>query len=93
MKGRCPNLVRELQFLRWKETLLREGATNDTEGDNHAIDAMEYRLERWQTGRVARFRRAGNANTGANVMDQTGYYAKVRGPVQRHPWQQARRLS
>lgn len=92
-KGRCPNLVRELQFLRWKETLLKEGATNDTEGDNHAIDAMEYRLERWQTGRVARFRRAGHAYTGANVMDQTGYYAKVRGPLPKRPWQQARRMS
>ena len=86
MKGRCPNLVREMQFLRWAEGMKREGAVNDTVGDNHAIDAMEYRLERWQVGRVARFRRAGNANTGRGVLDKTGYYSQIKGPVARHPW-------
>jgi hypothetical protein len=93
MKGRCPNLIRELQFLRWKDSDRKEGAVNDTEGDNHAIDAMEYRLERWGTGRVVRFRRAGNANTGASVMDKTGYYSKVRGPVAKKPWALGRRLA
>jgi hypothetical protein len=88
MKGRCPNLIRELQFLRWRDSdAKKEGAMNDTVGDDHAVDAMEYRLERWQTGRVARFRRAGNANTGVSVMDKTGYYSKMTGPVARRPWQ------
>jgi len=85
-KGRVPNLVRELQFLRWKETSSKEGAVNDTDGDNHAIDALEYRLERWQVGRIVRFRRAGNANTGVGVMDKTGYYSRVIGPLAKKPW-------
>jgi len=80
-KGRCPNLVRELQFLRWREGDKKEGAVNDTEGDNHAIDAMEYRLERWGVGRVARFRRAGHANTGRAILDRTGYCSRVSAPL------------
>ena len=86
LKGRCPNLVRELQFLRWRDSDKREGAVNDTEGDDHAVDAMEYRLERWQVGRVARFRRAGNGYTGRAVVDKTGYYSKMTGPIPKHPW-------
>lgn len=80
-KGRCPNLVREMQFLRWKESLVKEGAVNDTEGDNHGVDAMEYRNERWNVGRIVRFRRATVGNTGVSVTSQTGYYSKIRGPV------------
>lgn len=93
MKGRTPHLVRELQFLRWRESERKEGAVNDTEGDNHGIDAMEYRLERWGTGRVVRFRRAGNANTGSAVLDKTGYYAQFKGPLPKRPWAQVRRMA
>lgn len=93
MKGRCPNLVREMQFLRWREGDKKEGAVNDTDGDDHAIDAMEYRLERWRTGRVMRFRRAGNANTGRAVLDKTGYYAQHKGPLPKKPYAETRRLA
>lgn len=57
MKGRCPNLEREMQFLRWKETVRQEGAAGVTEGDDHAIDFMEYGLEYANLGVVARARR------------------------------------
>lgn len=53
-KGRCPNLVRELQFLRWKETTRREGGFGDTEGDDHAIDPLEYVIEYAGVGVVSR---------------------------------------
>jgi hypothetical protein len=56
-KGRCPNLVRELQFLRWKETLRREGTMNDTEGDDHAIDPLEYIAEYAHLGQASRARK------------------------------------
>jgi hypothetical protein len=75
-KGRCPNLVREIQFLRWREGEKKEGAVNDTEGDNHAIDAMEYRLERWRVGRVARTRRASVGNRPSYTLDPTGYCSR-----------------
>lgn len=55
-KGRCPNLIRELQFLRWKETTRREGTMGDTEGDDHAIDPLEYIAEYAQLGQAARAR-------------------------------------
>jgi hypothetical protein len=88
MKGRCPNLVRELQFLCWRESDRKEGAVNDTDGDNHAIDAMEYRVERWGVGRAARARRAGNANRGTTSLDRTGYLSRItRAPSERkQPW-------
>jgi hypothetical protein len=75
-KGRCPNLVRELQFLRWREGEKREGASNDTEGDNHAVDGMEYRLERWRVGRMARTRRHASGATPSHTLDPTGYCVK-----------------
>ncbi|HEU4683616.1 MAG TPA: hypothetical protein VFS39_03840 [Nitrospira sp.] len=56
-KGRCPNLVRELQFLRWKETTRREGNLGDTEGDDHAIDTAEYLTEYSNIGAVGRVHR------------------------------------
>lgn len=43
-KGKCPNLIRELLFLRWKEGSRQEGSRGDTEGDDHACDALEYVL-------------------------------------------------
>lgn len=56
-KGRTPNLVRELQFLRWKETSRREGTMGDTEGDDHAIDPLEYIAEYAHLGAAARHKR------------------------------------
>jgi hypothetical protein len=41
-KGCCPNLVREIMFLKWKEGSRAEGSLGDTIGDDHAIDAAEY---------------------------------------------------
>lgn len=43
-KNKCPNLVRELMFLRWKEGTRREGSFGDTSGDDHAVDAAEMVL-------------------------------------------------
>ena len=56
MKGRCPNLVRELQFLRWRDTARKEGGFGDTEGDDHAVDTMEYIIEYAGVGAVSRHR-------------------------------------
>jgi len=92
MKGRCPNLVRELQFLRWRDATVKEGATNDTDGDDHAVDAMEYLLERWRIGKTLRHRRAGNASTGRAVLDKTGYYSRLKGPIAKKPYS-ARRVA
>ncbi len=44
-KGKCPNLIRELLFLRWRNSNMREGGYGDTHGDDHAIDAAEYVYE------------------------------------------------
>jgi len=41
-KGKCPNLVKELMYLKWKETIRQEGTYGDTIGADHAIDATEY---------------------------------------------------
>ena len=41
-KGKCPNFVRELMFLKWKEGSRQEGTYGDTIGDDHAIDSAEY---------------------------------------------------
>lgn len=41
-KDKCPNLVREMMFLRWKEGTRKEGSFGDTAGDDHAVDAAEY---------------------------------------------------
>lgn len=41
-RDKCPNLARELLFLRWKEGQKKEGSYGDTVGDDHAIDAAEY---------------------------------------------------
>lgn len=41
-KDKCPNLVRELMFLRWKEGTKKEGNFGDTVGDDHGVDAAEY---------------------------------------------------
>lgn len=57
MKGRCPDLQREIQFLRFKETSRREGSMGDCEGDDHAIDAAEYVVEYAQLGQSVRSRR------------------------------------
>lgn len=54
MKGRCPNLIRELQFLRWKDTVRKEGGFGDTEGDDHAVDTLEYLCEYANIGHVSR---------------------------------------
>jgi|SRR3990172_4159421 len=43
-KGRCPNLERELQFLRWKSGSRKEGTYGDTIGDDHGISAAEYMI-------------------------------------------------
>lgn len=56
-KGRCPNLQREMSFLRWRETTRREGSHGDTEGDDHAIDPMEYLVEYSHLGQAARAQR------------------------------------
>ena len=56
MKGRCPNLIREIQFLRWKDTVRKEGGFGDTEGDDHAIDTQEYLVEYAGLGIVSRHR-------------------------------------
>ena len=42
MEGKCPNLEREIQLLKWKEGSRQEGTYGDTIGDDHAIDATEY---------------------------------------------------
>ncbi|MGL5934392.1 MAG: hypothetical protein ACRCZI_02095 [Cetobacterium sp.] len=73
-KDRCPNLVRELQFLTWREGMRREGAMNDTKGDDHAIDCFEYMLEYWNVGASGRTRRAAIGYK-ARTYDPTGYYA------------------
>ncbi len=44
MKGKVPNLIREILILRWKDTTQKEGGQGDTVGDDHAVDAAEYVL-------------------------------------------------
>jgi len=56
MKGRCPNLIREIQFLRWKDSERKEGGFGATEGDDHAIDPLEYIIEYAGLGAVSRHR-------------------------------------
>lgn len=41
-KGKVPNTIREMTFLKWKDTVRQEGTLGDTVGDNHAVDALEY---------------------------------------------------
>lgn len=43
-KDKCPNLIKELLFLRWKEGTRKEGTYGDTIGDDHAVAATEYCL-------------------------------------------------
>ncbi|MEO0215663.1 MAG: terminase family protein [candidate division WOR-3 bacterium] len=38
-KNKCPNLIRELTLLRWRDGNRKEGSYGDTIGDDHAIDA------------------------------------------------------
>ena len=76
MKGRCPNLIRELQFLRWRDTSRKEGSFGDTEGDDHAVDTMEYLIEYagiGATARHARNKRQGQAPMLRPVHAMTGY--------------------
>lgn len=74
-KGRCPNLIRELQFLRWKEGSRREGSHGDTEGDDHAIDPLEYILEYGNFGAVSRGHRNKRAQQAVYrpAFGRTGY--------------------
>ena len=39
---------------RWKDSERKEGGFGDTEGDNHAIDTMEYLIEYAGIGTVSR---------------------------------------
>lgn len=55
-KGKCPNLVRELSFLRWKQTMRQEGGIGVTEGDDHAVSCAEYIGEYANLGVTARRR-------------------------------------
>lgn len=74
-KRRCPNLTRELQFLRWKEGSRQEGSHGATEGDDHAVDPLEYILEYGNFGTHARSQR--NKRVGQSVyrpaFGRTGY--------------------
>lgn len=42
----CPNLVRELMLLRWKERSGLESAHESTIGDDHAVDPLGYVVQR-----------------------------------------------
>lgn len=53
-KGKCPNLVREIQLLKWKEGTRQEGTYGDTVGDDHAVDALEYMIYYATRGRKYR---------------------------------------
>lgn len=44
-KDKCPNLIKEMMFLIWRTGTRKEGTINDTKGENHAIDALEYVTE------------------------------------------------
>lgn len=50
----CPNLVRELKLLRWKERTFLEHAKEQTVGDDHAIDPLSYILQRCPRPRPAK---------------------------------------
>lgn len=54
VRGRCPNLEREMNLLKWKEGTRQEGTYGDTLGDDHAIDALEYMLHYATRGRKFR---------------------------------------
>ena len=53
-KGRCPNLWEEWRFLRFKQTQRAEGSPNDTDGEDHAVDDVEYLCDYLKLGRVRR---------------------------------------
>ena len=72
-RGRCPNLVRELQFLRWKDTSRNEGAAGVTEGDDHAVDCSEYLADYLNLGVAARTRKAGSWQARQPACALTGY--------------------
>lgn len=50
-QGRCPNLEREIQLLKWREGRSQEGSQGDTIGDDHAVDALEYAVHYATRGR------------------------------------------
>ncbi len=77
-EGACPNYERELQFLTWREGMRKEGAMNDTKGDDHAVDCGEYVCEYFNVGLAGRFRRAVSSYKPKAVFDQTGYYLLTR---------------
>lgn len=56
--NRCENLLKEMKFLRFKETVRKEGTAGDTEGEDHACDAMEYLVEYVNLGVTLRSRQA-----------------------------------
>jgi len=78
MKGTCPQLEREINFLRWKDGQ-RDGKT---EGDDHAIDAAEYCIEYANLGRTVRSAQARRLDVSTwrqakNRWDRTGYYVRA----------------
>jgi hypothetical protein len=79
-KERAPKLKKEIEFFRWKESKAREGAASATEGEDHAIDALEYVIEYANLGTVLR-RRARESPLRRRVFreavttaGQTGYW-------------------
>lgn len=53
-KGKTPNFVREVSFLRWKQTTRQEGGIGMTQGDDHAVSCAEYIAEYANLGATAR---------------------------------------
>lgn len=76
-KGRCPELKREMEDLEWREGA-REGSSQDTKGDDHAIDCLEYLCEYFNLGVGARARVHRVASYSVVSGDPTGYLAKLK---------------
>lgn len=71
LKGACPQLTREMNWLTWKDGT-RDGAT---QGDDHAIDALEYLAEYAGIGVTVRRKHDRMRGERQRQYSRTGYYA------------------
>ena len=71
-RGMCPNLIGEMQFLRYRES--GGMSTIDTNGPDDLIDPMEYLLEYWNIGVSFRHHARLSTEKRKRRYDSTGYY-------------------
>ncbi len=72
-RDKCPNLAREVLFLRWKDSERKEGNYGDVVGDDHAVDAAEM-VHWYATKNMGEFNQRNRTKKRRNpVNSMTGY--------------------